>query len=54
MRIQTEGTKKSTCKHSISRGKRCFQKKVTPILVDRQQQQQQYEEKEAGFAVVFP
>ncbi|MDQ6723640.1 MAG: hypothetical protein M3Z01_05175 [Thermoproteota archaeon] len=53
MGIQTKNTKKSTCKHSISRGKRDFQKKVTQILVDKHiQQQQQDKEKEEGFTIV--
>ncbi len=46
MGIQTEGgAKKSTCKHSISRGKRDFYQKTAKILVDKQQHQQHKKKK---------
>ena len=52
--LQAEGAKKGACQHCIQRGKGCFQKKATEILVDKQQQQQQREgeEKEGFFTVV--
>src|SRR3954453_12286193 len=44
MVIQTQGSKKSTCKHCISRRERGFQKKVTQVLVDIQQQKEEVED----------
>jgi hypothetical protein len=41
--IQTESTKKSTCKHCIQRREKWFQKKVAQILVDKHIQQQEDE-----------
>ena len=54
MGIQTKSTKKGTCKYCIQEGKERFQKKVTPILVDKHiQQQQQHKKKEKeGFTIV--
>ena len=44
MGLQTEErAKKDTFKHNVQRGKRYFLKKVTEILVDKQQQQEETE-----------